>query len=193
MTNPVTMLLEKNCLVGPNYVDWLRNLRIVLGMESLTYVLDSPAPVVPGDDASEDDRAAYAKWQKDEPRVKGYMLASMNNELQRSHSEMKVDAMLLHLKELYGEHSRSSRYSITEQLFHCKLVEGNDVGEHVLKMIGWIERLESLDFYMDAELQNDLILQSLPPSFNAFIVNYNLNKAEMTLTELMNQLSTAQT
>ncbi len=66
--------------------------------------------------------------------------------------------ILLHLQELYGEHSRNARYEISWQLFRMRLSEGQNVGDHVHKMIQLIEQLEHLDFSMDFQLQTDLIL-----------------------------------
>ena len=88
--------------------------------------------------------------------------------------------------------SRTARYEISKELFRTRLTEGVDVSVHVLKIINMIERLENLDFSMDANLQTDLILQSLPDSFAQFIVNFHLNKIEVSLSELHNHLVTAQ-
>ena len=33
-------LLDKNKLMGPNFLDWVRNLRIVLKAEKIAHVLD---------------------------------------------------------------------------------------------------------------------------------------------------------
>ena len=41
---------------------------------------------------------------------------------------------------------------------------------------------------IDAESQIDMILKSLPDSFNHFKINYNMNKMNLTLTELSSQL-----
>jgi len=41
-------------------------------------------------------------------------------------------------------------------------------------MINLIGQLEVLNFYMDAELQIDLILQLVPESFAPFILNFNI-------------------
>ena len=37
-------LLDKYTLTGSNYIDWLRNVRIVLRTESLLHVLEDPVP-----------------------------------------------------------------------------------------------------------------------------------------------------
>ena len=41
---------------------------------------------------------------------------------------------------------------------------------------------------IDSETQVDAILASLPNSFNRFIMNYNMNKMVVTLSELLNML-----
>ena len=64
--------------------------------------------------------------------------------------------------------------------------------QHGLKMNGYIERLASLGFVMDAELSVDLILQSLPDSYASFVLNYQMNKITTTIPELINMLKTAE-
>ncbi|XP_039134207.1 uncharacterized protein LOC120271590 [Dioscorea cayenensis subsp. rotundata] len=191
--NPFNILIEKNALTGPNYVDWLRNLRIVLNLARIRYILEANIPTEPPPEASKEEQDVYLKWLEDDLRVRSYMLASMSSDLQSSHEKMSdARSVLLHLQELYGEHSRTARYEISRELFRAKMSEGGEVGEHVLKMISMIERLEALDFSMDYNLQVDLILQSLPDSFSQFIVNFNMNEIECTLAGLLNKLVSTQ-
>ena len=75
--------------------------------------------------------------------------------------------------------------------FRTKMKEGEDVGAHVNSMIRSIEELQSLDFMINAQLQTDLILQSLLESFRQTIANFYMNKIESTLAELLNMLVTA--
>ena len=44
-------ILEKDKLNGTNYVDWIRNLRIVLKAEEKEEILDTPLPEAPVDNA----------------------------------------------------------------------------------------------------------------------------------------------
>ena len=74
-------ILDANKLTGPNYVDWLRNLKIVLNSEKLSYILDTPSLDALGEDATDEDRATYKMWQNDSTSVKCIILASMTNEL----------------------------------------------------------------------------------------------------------------
>ena len=96
-------ILDANKLIGLNYVDWLRNLRIVLTQEKVYHILDSPTPDTIGEDASEKEKATYKMWKDNSVIVKCIMLASMNKELQRQYEDMDVLSILFNLKELYGE------------------------------------------------------------------------------------------
>ena len=145
-------ILDANKLTGPNYVDWLRNLRIVLTQEKLSYILDSPDPEVIGEDTSEEKRVAHKMWLNDSITVRCIMLASMSNELQRQHEGMEPQSILLNLKELYGEQSRAARYEISKQLFRAWMSEGSLVHTHVLNMIDLITQLDQLGFVMDSEI-----------------------------------------
>ena len=76
-------ILDANKLIGLNYVDWLRNLRIILTQEKVSYILDSPNLDPIEEDASEEERATYRMWQNDSLTIKYIMFVSMSNELQR--------------------------------------------------------------------------------------------------------------
>ena len=115
----------------------------------------------------------------------------MSPDLQKQHEDMNAFTMLNHLKALYDKRARNERYDISQELFHCKMEVGSSVATHVLKMIGLIEKLEKLGFMLHHQLSVDLILQSLPPSFSNFVMNFNLTQVETsTLPELLNMLKT---
>ena len=59
-----------------------------------------------------------------------------------------------------------------------KLAEGALVGLHVIKMVGYTQRLEKLGFPLGQELATDFILASLPPSYGKFVSNYHMHGAD---------------
>ena len=71
-------------------------------------------------------------------------------------------------------------------LINTKMAEGTPVQEHLLKMIFALNDLDVLGAKIDTKSKIDMILQSLPDSFNHFEINYN--KLEMTIAELSRQL-----
>ncbi|XP_016747393.1 uncharacterized protein [Gossypium hirsutum] len=72
------------------------------------------------------------------------------------------------------------------------MVEGTLVGIHILKMIGYIERLEKLGFPLGVDLATDVILQSLLVSFSQFFLNFNMNEINKTLPQLLIMFRTAE-
>ncbi|KAK8633282.1 hypothetical protein V6N13_014128 [Hibiscus sabdariffa] len=59
-------------------------------------------------------------------------------------------------------------------------------------MMGNIQVLEKLGFALNDELATDVILQSLPDSFNQFVMNFNMNEINKTLPQLLGMLRTAE-
>ncbi|KAL0370687.1 UNVERIFIED_CONTAM: hypothetical protein Sangu_0386800, partial [Sesamum angustifolium] len=57
-----------------------------------------------------------------------------------------------------------------------------------VKMLSLVEKLEDIKAGLDYDTYIDVILQSLPPSYNPFIINYNMNGLEKSILELINML-----
>ena len=77
------LILERDKLNGSNYLDWSRNLRIVLKQEKRLYVLDSALPSEPARDATEVQRETYESKRSDSNDVTCLMLATMVPDLQK--------------------------------------------------------------------------------------------------------------
>ena len=190
--NILRSILDKEKLSGTNFLDWHRNLRIVLKHDKKQYVLETPVPEEPPSSAPKAERDAYKKHVDDANETACLMLATMNSELQKQHENMAAFDMIGHLKMLYQEEARNERFQVSKALFNSKLAEGNPVGPHVLKMIGYVENLERLGFPLGKELATDLILQSLPDSFSQFVLNFNMNDLDRSLPELLSMLRTTE-
>ncbi|KAL0463161.1 UNVERIFIED_CONTAM: hypothetical protein Slati_0203700 [Sesamum latifolium] len=68
------------------------------------------------------------------------------------------------------------------------MAEGSSVHSHGIKMLYLVEKLEDLKAGFNNDTYIDVILQSLPPSYNPFIINYNMNGLEKSINELINML-----
>ncbi|KAK8715427.1 hypothetical protein V6N13_042761 [Hibiscus sabdariffa] len=185
-------LLEKEKLNGINFLDWFRNLRIILKQERKEYVIEEAVPNDPGPSVSRADKDKFKKHMDDMVDVGCLMLATMTPELQKQHENMVAYEMIQNLKEIYEGQARQERYETSKALFQCKMSEGSSVGAHVIKMMGYIQTLEKLGFALNDELATDVILQSLPDSFNQFVLNFNMNEINKTLPQLLGMLRTAE-
>jgi hypothetical protein len=93
---------------------------------------------------------------------------------------------------MFENQARVDKFNTSKALFGTKLAEGAPVSSHVIKMIGYIESLQRLGFPLDDDLTTDVILQSLPASFEPFIMNYHMNGLKKMLIELHGMLKTAE-
>jgi hypothetical protein len=79
---------------------------------------------------------------------------------------------------------RANRYNVSKALFVCKLTESSPISPHVIKMMGYLETLDKLSCELKDDLATNLILQSLPVSYEAFIINFHMNGMEKSMVEL---------
>ncbi|RZB51806.1 hypothetical protein D0Y65_048296 [Glycine soja] len=180
-------ILESGKLVGANYDDWYRNLRIVLMHEKLIDTIDKP-PMEAPDLSDAKATKVFQKYLDECLTAKCIILALMSSELQRQHQDMDPYEIVEHLKKMYGGQSRMARFQLSKALFRSSLTTNEKVGPHVIKMIDLIEQLEKLGCTLRKKLSQDLILQSLSDSFSQFIVNFNMNKMSCDLHEMLNLL-----
>ena len=178
-------ILDANRLIGANFMDWVRNLRIVLKGKRIAYVLNGPLPKSLVVDASNEDQNAYQKHLYDNVITTCIMLASMSPKLQKQHEAMIAHAIVVHLKELFHEQVRSERFKVSKLLSRSEMQDGASLVQYALKINGYIVRMDQLGFGMDNELSIDLILVGLPDSFVQFVLNYRMNNKEASIHELI--------
>ncbi|KAL0378462.1 UNVERIFIED_CONTAM: Retrovirus-related Pol polyprotein from transposon TNT 1-94 [Sesamum radiatum] len=113
----------------------------------------------------------------------------MTNEIQKQYDRLEdVPSIMLRMKDVYAVPDRHIGYAATKAFFGTKMAEGSSVQSHGVKMLSLVEKLENLKAGLDNDTYIDVILQSLPPSYDPFIVNYNMNGLEKSIHELINML-----
>ncbi|KAK9163132.1 hypothetical protein Syun_004034 [Stephania yunnanensis] len=105
---------------------------------------------------------------------------------------MEAYDMAATLKEMFQQQARQERFETVNNLHSRKMTEGASVTPHVLKMKGYVDQLDRLGFPISQELDTDLILNSLPESYSQFVMNYNMNNMEKSISELHSMLKTVE-
>jgi hypothetical protein len=104
----------------------------------------------------------------------------------------EVHDMIMVLQDMFQTQARTERFNVSKTFVESKLAEGVAVGPHVMKMVGYTQRLEKLGFPLGRELITDFMLTSLPPSYGNFISNYHMHEARKVLNELCGMLKIAE-
>ncbi|XP_017976398.1 PREDICTED: uncharacterized protein LOC108661922 [Theobroma cacao] len=119
MANSLSLrsILDANKLTGPNFIDWSRNIKIILKQEKKAYVLDGRILKELSDDATNEEQEAYRVYMDDLDQARYVMLASMAPNLQKQHEAMNVMDIILNLREMFDKESHTKRFDISRELF----------------------------------------------------------------------------
>ncbi|KAL0455135.1 UNVERIFIED_CONTAM: hypothetical protein Slati_0852700 [Sesamum latifolium] len=79
-------------------------------------------------------------------------------------------------------------YEDNRKIYRDKSILRDQDGRNGVKMFSLVEKLEDLKAGLNNDTYIDVILHSLPPSYDPFIVNYNMNGIEKSIHELINML-----
>ncbi|KAL0288478.1 UNVERIFIED_CONTAM: hypothetical protein Scaly_2730000 [Sesamum calycinum] len=113
--------------------------------------------------SSPEERIMFEKWLED------------------NYKAGRRSPIMLHMKEVYAVLDKHIRYATTKAFFGTKMAEGLSVQNHRVKILSLVEKLEDLKAGLDNPTYIDVILQSLSPSYDPFIINYNMNGLDQSI------------
>nr|GEV09597.1 zinc finger, CCHC-type [Tanacetum cinerariifolium] len=179
---------EKEKMTGPNFIDWYRQLRIIISIKDKLNYLEQPippAPVAPaGQHVAPEIIAGHTAWIRGSKEIARLMLMTMEPEIQQNLENLHAHEMLLELKTLFAQQAEQELLQPTRDFHSCKQEEGQSVSLYVLKMKGYIENLERLVHLVTLGLGVSLILISLRMEYDGFLQNYNMHNMGKIVNEL---------
>ena len=113
------------------------------GLKKKEEILDTPLPEAPKDNASTVEKNTYKKACDTDLEVSCLMLAYMEPELQMQfENNQAAYDISISLNDMFQAEARTKRFQVSKAFVDCKLAEGVAVGPHVIKMVGYTQRLE---------------------------------------------------
>ncbi|KAK1648211.1 hypothetical protein QYE76_066016 [Lolium multiflorum] len=177
---------------GRNFTDWFRHVRIFLTGGNLQYVLDAPLGAPPAPAVSEEVKNAYETRRTQYSQVQCAILCSLEAELQKRFEHHDPCELVRELKAIFETHVAVESYEASKHFFGCMMEECSSVSEHVLAMSGNTKKLSDLWIMIPNQLGIHRVLQSLPPSYKNFVMNYNMQNMNKELHELFSMLKSAE-
>ncbi|GJX56535.1 hypothetical protein Tco_0286432 [Tanacetum coccineum] len=123
--------------------------RIVLSVEDKLNYLEHPIPatLVPahaGQQVTQEALAAHAAWVKGSKEIVGFMLMTMESEIQRNLENLGAYKMLYELKTLFAQQAEEELLQNVRDFHSCKQKEEQSVSSYILKVKSYIDNLERL-------------------------------------------------
>ena len=120
------------------------------------------------------------------------MLYGLEPGLQRRFECHGAYEMFQEMKLIFQANVRIERYEVSNKFYSCKMEENSSISEHIHKMSGYNNHLFQLGVNLLDDIVIDRILQSLPPSYKSFVMNYNMQGMDKTIPELFTMLKAAE-
>jgi hypothetical protein len=183
---------EKLATNGSNFTNWTLNLRILLNASQKGYVLEALLGNPPAEDAPDEEKNVFLTRKEDHSLVHCGILYGLESQLQKCFKNSNAYDTMGELKLIFDSHTAVESYDASEKFFSCMIEENSSISEHVLKISRYADKLISLGITIPNELGIHRVLQSLPPSYKGFVMNYNMQDMRKSLPELLSMLRTAE-
>ncbi|KAK1681272.1 hypothetical protein QYE76_042120 [Lolium multiflorum] len=186
--------LEKEKLKsnGSNFTDWFRHVRIFLNGGNLQYVLDAPLGDPPAETETDEVKNVYVTRKTRYSQVQCAILCSLESDLQKRFEHHDPHELIKELKTIFETHAAVECYEASKHFFSCMMEEGSSISEHMLVMTGHAKKLSDLGIVIPNRLGINRVLQSLPPSYKNFVMNYNMQNMNKEFPELFGMLKAAE-
>ncbi|KAK1697104.1 hypothetical protein QYE76_013801 [Lolium multiflorum] len=184
--------LEKEKLKsnGSNFTDWFRHVRIFLAGGNLQYVLDAPLGDPPAETETDEVKNVYETRKTRYSQVQCAILCSLEADLQKRFEHHDPHELVNELKAIFETHAAWN--AMKHRNTSCMMEEGSSVSEHMLAMTGHAKKLSDLGIVIPNRLGINRVLQSLPPSYKNFVMNYNMQNMNKELPELFAMLKSSE-
>ncbi|GJS26394.1 retrotransposon protein, putative, ty1-copia subclass [Tanacetum coccineum] len=146
-------MFEKEKNSGNNFNDWFARLKLVLRVEKKMHVIEQPLPPAP------------------EPVVEPDIVA------QQFELHYPYD-LIQELRSMFEKQAGVEKFDLIQSFHAYKQEEGKPVADYVLKMKGYVEKLERLGYVLPQDITVGLILNGLTKDFVGFKANKKSLKVE---------------
>ncbi|GJZ82659.1 putative RNA-directed DNA polymerase [Tanacetum coccineum] len=133
-------VLGRERLTGPNYMDWMRNVRFTLRYENKEYVLDEQIPTI-NDDLTQEEIEAHQKHYDDANTVSCIMASSMSPKLQKTFENTWAYEINQQLKEMFQAKASKEYLDVVKSLRACKPKLRASICAFILEMKGYFDSL----------------------------------------------------
>ena len=115
---------------GSNFMDWIRNIRMVTRYEDKEFVLDKELKELESSTTLE-EIPEYQAHERDVTKVACIMFGTMTADLQNSYEEYYPFEMLQDLMDRYHQSARQERYEIISSMITTQMKDGEPITGHM--------------------------------------------------------------
>jgi hypothetical protein len=155
----------------------------------LLHVIEEPLAAAPGPNATAQDRNEYREARDIAIEVQILMSTSMEPRLRALYQHHDLYSMLNALKGVFAPQLRIQRFDCLNEFLTTNMEENTCIESHPTDMHRLYRRLtDELKYEMTDDIGKDVVLQSLPPSYKAYVEGYLMAGFDVTFHQCIIQI-----
>jgi hypothetical protein len=163
--------------------------RNVLLHNDLLYVIEEPLAGAPDPNATAQDRDEYREARDIAIEVHTLMYASMEPRLRAYYQHRDPYSMINALRGLFAPQVRKQKFDCLNEFLTTKMEENMCIKSHLTNMHRLYSCLnDELEYEMTDDIENDVVLQLLPLSYNAYVEGYLMAEFDVTFHQCLMQI-----
>ncbi|CAA7029122.1 unnamed protein product [Microthlaspi erraticum] len=184
-----TLLRKKKRKGRTNFSEWKEKVEFTLGVLDLDLALrqDEPGPVT--DESTEEEYQLHKAWERANRLSIMFLRMTIASNIKSSlPAADKAKAYLAAIEERFKTADKSLAGKLMADLTTMKHDGTRSMHEHCIEMINLAAKLKNLGLSVDDSFLVQFILNSLPPQYGPFQINYNAIDEKWTSNELTSKL-----
>ncbi|KAF7807041.1 Retrovirus-related Pol polyprotein from transposon TNT 1-94 [Senna tora] len=174
---------------GVNFSEWCEQVKFHLGVSDLDLALLEEKSAAITDESSEEDKSHHKAWERSNRLSLMFMRMTIANNIKTTIPQTEnAKEYLKFVEELFRTADKSLAGSLMAELTTMKFDGSRSMQEHIIEMTNIAARLRSLGMTMEDSFIVQFILNSLPPEYGPFQINYNTIKDKWDINELASKL-----
>ena len=174
---------------GLNFSKWREQVNFHLGVLDIDLALLEEKPADITDQSTEAEKSNRKAWDRSNRLCLSFMRMTIANNIKSTLPDnVDAKAYLKLVEERFHSTDKSLAGTLMAELTTKKYDGSRGMQQHVLDMTNLAARLKSLGMTVDDSFLVQFLLNSLPPEYGPFQINYNTIKDKWDVNELASRL-----
>ncbi|XP_021657199.1 uncharacterized protein LOC110647588 [Hevea brasiliensis] len=187
----ITLHLQASSFIvfnGLNFSEWCEQVKFHLGVMELDLALLEDKPTAITNTSSEEEKLYHKQWERSNRLSLMFLRMTIANNIKTTIPQTKNTKEYLNfVEERFRSADKSLAGTLMAQLTTMKYNGSKSMHKHIIEMSDIVVRLKTLGMAVDDSLVK-FILNSLPPEYGPFQINYNTIKDKWNVNELASKL-----
>ncbi|XP_031265980.1 uncharacterized protein LOC116124392 [Pistacia vera] len=176
---------------GFNYNEWSEQVEYYLGVQNLDLALMTEKPADLTENSTNEERPFHKEWERSNRLSLKYLRMTMVSEIKISLPTTEYAREFMRLAKETSQFEaadKSHTWALMSRLTTMKYDGSRSMYEHVTEMSTIAARIRNMGMFVDESFLVQFVINSLPPQFSPFQINYNTIKDKWNMTELQTKL-----